>query len=506
MRNGALDVRGKAMKDGEEQRDLGAVSTWWDNLTGAEQFFISLVFIPLAVVSLILAGVTLCKWIIFAILPRLDKRVPPEWVNSLKSRFGVIVGTLVLISVLIFGLIFIALFGLAVIITFLLLLSVLSDNSVVDTHQSPSSSLGLGALLVALLGAPLLIWRSIVAQKTVNVTEHGQITDRINAAVASLGTEKQVHQPLINEEGIPLYKKDKSVKPGGRKPITEIVTLPNMEVRMGGIYALERIARDKLVFHTQIMEILCVYIWENSPAGKTDENGNEAQIPDGIKDRTDIDLRADIEAVLKVLRRRTKDQIEQEQKWPGELADESDSDGYSGYRLDLRGTDLQDHDLRGINLNHARLQSANLQYVKLQGAKLQGAKLWRAQLQGAKLWRARLQEADLENANLQGADLRGVKMSEGTILEGANLKGAAVRYVNDTTLKKLRPFWHDISANGSAIFADGSVREAFDALGTKKDWPAHWPTGTLDDEDFDNEWRKWRADPKNYIPPEPPAP
>ena len=38
------------------------------------------------------------------------------------------------------------------------------------------------------------------------------------------------------------------------------VTLPNMEVRVGAIHALGRIARENLNFHVQIMEILCAYV------------------------------------------------------------------------------------------------------------------------------------------------------------------------------------------------------------------------------------------------------
>ena len=41
---------------------------------------------------------------------------------------------------------------------------------------------------------------------------------------------------------------------------------PNLEVRIGAIYALERIAQDSLRDHIQIMEILCAYIRENSHA------------------------------------------------------------------------------------------------------------------------------------------------------------------------------------------------------------------------------------------------
>jgi hypothetical protein len=38
---------------------------------------------------------------------------------------------------------------------------------------------------------------------------------------------------------------------------------PNIEVRLGAIYALEKLARDDLEMHWPIMETLCAYIREN---------------------------------------------------------------------------------------------------------------------------------------------------------------------------------------------------------------------------------------------------
>ena len=101
-----------------------------------------------------------------------------------------------------------------------------------------------------------MIWRSAIAQKQagvaqkqfdvaqrqVDVAEQGHITDRINNAVQGLGTEK-------------------TVKAGEDEK-----TAPNIEVRVGAIYALERIAQDSDRDHIQIMEILRAYIRENAPA------------------------------------------------------------------------------------------------------------------------------------------------------------------------------------------------------------------------------------------------
>ncbi|WP_207802420.1 hypothetical protein [Rhodovulum sp. BSW8] len=58
-----------------------------------------------------------------------------------------------------------------------------------------------GLVLAALVGVPFLVWRSIVAQKQVDVAEQGLITDRLNKAVEGLGAEKTVKRRLTHPDG-----------------------------------------------------------------------------------------------------------------------------------------------------------------------------------------------------------------------------------------------------------------------------------------------------------------
>ena len=83
-------------------------------------------------------------------------------------------------------------------------------------------------------------------ERTTNTAEQGLITDRINTAVTGLGVEKTVKQTAS----------------GGK--ITEN-TNANIEVRLGAVYALERISQDSDRDHIQIMEILCAYIRTDAP-------------------------------------------------------------------------------------------------------------------------------------------------------------------------------------------------------------------------------------------------
>ena len=93
-------------------------------------------------------------------------------------------------------------------------------------------------VLVAASTVPFALIRVWINDRTIKAAEQGLITDRINTAVTGLGVEKTVKQTA----------------PDGK--ITEN-TDANIEVRLGAVYALERISQDSDRDHMQIMEILC---------------------------------------------------------------------------------------------------------------------------------------------------------------------------------------------------------------------------------------------------------
>ena len=310
---------------------------------------------------------------------------------------------------------------------------------------NPSEAIrNLGLALAAIIGLPFLVWRSIVAQKQVDVAEQGQITDRINDAVKGLGTEKTVKRQRRDANGEALYVLDADGTPDETKPIWDETTEPNLEVRIGAIYALERIAQDSDRDHIQIMEILCAYIRQNAPASEAQETlvqkwrrENEAFAKEDrapFPKRNAIRLeakklkqpRADIHAALDVLKRRHTHQIDLERQDP------RPSDN-KGYRLDLRQTNLQGADLVSAQLAKARLDGAHLEGAKLGGAHLQGAELDEAYLEGAVLNRAHLEGVVLNRAHLEGAELDEAHLDcawlvqahlEGAWLGKAHLEGA----------------------------------------------------------------------------------
>ena len=137
-----------------------------------------------------------------------------------------------------------------------------------------------------------------------------------------------------------------------------------MAIRLGGIYALERIAKDSEKDHGPIMEVLTAYVREKaSKQGKSAEEAAE-------KPPTDI------QAILTVLGRR---------KTTGK--------NRGNAPLDLSHTRLVRADLTDANLSGAILVGANLSGAFLVGANLSGAFLVEANLCKAKLLGARLTTA-----------------------------------------------------------------------------------------------------------------
>ncbi|MFN5989143.1 MAG: pentapeptide repeat-containing protein [Dolichospermum sp.] len=155
------------------------------------------------------------------------------------------------------------------------------------------------------------------------------------------------------------------------------------EVILGGIYTLERIARDSAPDQWTIMEVLTAFVRQNAPIIKE----NESQSPEDQEKFQK--LRISIQACLTVIAERQHPDLKNK-------------------RLDLTKVNISGFNLKGANLT---------------GAKLTKADLTKADLEGANLTKADLSEADLTEADLFKADLTGAKLT-GAKLTKANLKQA----------------------------------------------------------------------------------
>jgi hypothetical protein len=188
--------------------------------------------------------------------------------------------------------------------------------------------LTLGAGLFA-AGALLFTARNFV------LAREGQVTDRYTKAIEQLGSDK-------------------------------------LDVRIGGIYALERVARDSIKDHPTVMEVLTAFIREYS----------RDQWPKVGPGRW---TRPDVQAAVTVVGRRAAKR------------------------------DIED---RPIDLYRAVLINATLNSAHLRGATLRGADLTGADFRAAILAGADLRDVNIKSARLGGADLTGARWSEGAPVPG----------------------------------------------------------------------------------------
>jgi uncharacterized protein YjbI with pentapeptide repeats len=191
---------------------------------------------------------------------------------------------------------------------------------------------------------------------------------------------------------------------------------PSIEIRLGGIYALERIANESDKDYWPIMEILTAYVRKNSPYEKIEGKDIDYNpFYDVINKKEDSIVKKkpfDIQAILNVIGRRKYSP-------------------YSGETecLDLSKTNLSEYNLIGAHLEKADLQEANLQEAKLRYANLVGAYLKDANIQGASLDNVFLNDAFLKRAKLQWAELWSAVLKNANLQE-ANLKNAFLHGVN----------------------------------------------------------------------------
>ncbi len=206
---------------------------------------------------------------------------------------------------------------------------------------------------------------------------------------------------------------------------------PNLAVRLGGIYALERIARESPRDHWTVMEVLSAYVRRHtavpSPAPAAGPNGHEPATTAAAETTAPKTPLIDVQAILTVLGRRERGGRREPPGRALNLAG-TNLEGADLSQAHLEKANFRDAHLERANLTQSCLDGADLRAAHLERANLMEASLVRAELGGAHLERANLMEARLEraylmNAHLEDANLLDARL-EGAYLILANLEAA----------------------------------------------------------------------------------
>jgi hypothetical protein len=199
-----------------------------------------------------------------------------------------------------------------------------------------------GITVAVALAALLLAYNA--DRQSNDLAEQGQITDRFTKAIDQLGHEEGDGQ---------------------------------IAIRLGGVYALERIMHDSDDDERNVVEVLSAFVRENT------------QVPS----KPGPKLSTDFQAALTVIGRRPN-------------FDKPDFGSNPKYGIvDLQAVELRQAELRDAHLEGAHFEGTHLDEAHLEGAYLGGARLDRAVLFGAQLSGADLAGAILDGTYLYGVDL-----------------------------------------------------------------------------------------------------
>ncbi len=311
--------------------------------------------------------------------------------------------------------------------------------------ESASATLrNLGLVIAAAVALPLGIWRSIIAERQADAAQR---------------QSELALQNMLNER----FHKG-----------AEMLGHPEIRsVRLGGIYALGRLAREyREVFHLQVIQLFSAFVVDQTTTGEAPEkcdalvdsgagrNENTDQsaslktkeesrdIAENPAQQSSYDfylavngtiprpprLAKDVEEVMRLIAERSEEQIALEIEYD--------------FRLNLADVSLGGLTLQHVNFSNIDFTKANLCRIRLWSAQfsnvsMPGVDLSAAYLPGVDLRKADMRRVNLSGANLTGADLRNAELGPvdlasqnlwgtklftsklvGVLLEGADLRGA----------------------------------------------------------------------------------
>jgi uncharacterized protein YjbI with pentapeptide repeats len=211
-------------------------------------------------------------------------------------------------------------------------------------------------------------YNSNISNKTLEVAEEKQISERFAKAVELLGSNIGA-------------------------------------VRTGAIYSLEKIAQDSEIDYWAIMEVLAFFVKESSLK---------------LRDNKIDHVGSDIQSALIVISRLTHEKY----------SDQRTLDVSGAYlpHVNLENMNLRLLNLKGVNLRESNLDNANLEAVELQDADLSMAYLGKVNFKNANLDRVKLQNVNtgsrtVEKANFSRTSLHNSDFS-GAILSLSDFSDA----------------------------------------------------------------------------------
>ncbi|MGW5044373.1 pentapeptide repeat-containing protein [Streptomyces griseoluteus] len=212
------------------------------------------------------------------------------------------------------------------------------------------------------------------------VAESGQVTERFNTAIGNLESE-------------------------------------SMDIRLGGIYALQRLMHDSPRDQIAIITILAAYVRGH------DRPLKEPPSPltlDAVKGRAGVSLHLvpdDVEAAVRVLADR--DVAHDGMAHNGQVVTVIDLSGAHLEGVDLSDSSFEFANFTGAHLDYARLRDTHLVAANFEGAHLSYTDLMSADIRSTSFRKAQLKKADFRNSDAKDADFSGALSAHYALAAGS---------------------------------------------------------------------------------------
>ena len=244
-----------------------------------------------------------------------------------------------------------------------------------DGMESGSTTIrNLGLVIGGVVAIVLAVWRSSIAKRQADTAEHGLLNERYQRGAEMIGSDV-------------------------------------LSVRLGGIYALQRLAEEHPEqYHVQIMKLLCAFLRHPTRDGSGEAKQVAINPESGHDDRRDDShafAREDVYIATQIIRARNQRKRRLEEQ--------------AGYALDLHGADLRRSDIRDAHLSRSDLRLARLSGAQLIDADLSGAQLQHADL-SSPLGATRMDTVD--PTDLKNIDLTDITRLDGSVLSDVEALGA----------------------------------------------------------------------------------
>lgn len=295
-----------------------------------------------------------------------------------------------------------------VLLFLIFLTSLLVFSHIAGATQEHELIRNIGLVIAALIGFPMLIWRTSIADRQASTAEASHVAETYTKAIEQLGA--------VNDEGY-----------------------PKLELRLGALYSLEKIALSNEDYHPQVMEVLCAYVRLNARLNSLEHEKESMSV------KAVDSPREDIQTAITIVGRRNV-------TFDPERAS-----------LNLSSVDLEGADFSNAQLNNVNFDGSHLANTKFINASIQHCSFVKVELGSSNLSLCNAVSSDFSSSSLIDSTLYGADISDST-LENTKLQSARLDQTRALRIKaRSSDFSHayirDTDFSGSSL-ASGNFSDA----------------------------------------------